>query len=372
MEKDKNISTNWELEIEYASGGDFSISNSQDIFLTYSQEDLGCFHISSKIVKIRDGKITEIFHTNNFLRTPTIDENDDIFICTHGYDTDEVENRGTLLRINSYGKVIWEYHLDAVSTLNPIIYQDSIIVFDFSGKKQYGHLYRINKNGTLIWKKSFDGNSFREPLILKIESQDYIVLHAFDDYFILNMNGDTLQRKELGRPHMGGLSISNKSRIYACIHPNLLLLDTNLDIVWTYKPEIGFVAYRPVIDSYGNMYCLLQGKRMVSLDPNGKQRWIVSLSGYSGYCPLILKNEEILMATIQKSGKRRPQIEDSTYLETFTIDGKKQIKQELPGFIVDTVLSDNGTIFLSTGCRRVFLSKKQVKNSIKVFSINIS
>jgi len=368
----KNIHINWETEIEYASGGTFSISNSHDLILTYSQEDLGCFHINSKMAKIRDGKITEIFETKSFLRTPTIDENDDLYVCTHGYDTDEVENKGTLFRINPDGKVVWEYLLDAVSTLNPVIYQDSVLVFDFSGKKQYGHLYRIGKNGTLIWKKSFDGNSFCEPFILKINGQDSILLHAFDDYFILNMNGDTLQKKRLGRPMVGGLSIDEQGNIYACIHPSLLSLDNNMDIIWAYKPDVAFVAYRPIIDSHGNLHCMLQGNRMVSLNAHGKERWIATVTGYFGYSPLVLQDDDILMITIRKSRKRRPQIEDTTYLEIFSIDGIKHLKQELSGFIVDTVLSDNGTIFLSTGCRRVFLSKKQVKNSIKVFSINIS
>jgi hypothetical protein len=117
---------------------------------------------------------------------------------------------------------------------------------------------------------------------------------------------------------------------------------------------------------------MLTGSRMVSLDSQGKERWIVEVTGYFGYWPIILPNGDILVITIQKSGKKAPQIESNTYLETFSPDGTKLLKYELPGYVINTMQDTDGTIFLNTGCRRVFPRKHQVRNSIKVFSIKIS
>ena len=397
LEIDKNITINWELEIEHANRGWFSMSGLHNLVLSYSQENNDCFHTKSKIVKIDDGKITEIFETKFLLNQPSIDKNGNIYICSHDdYYPERKDNRDTLLMINPEGKVVWEYLLDDTCSINPVIYHDSVLVYDFNHKAvrfadagpidvtdpsrrkfvtyvepESGHLYNINQDGTLIWKKSFDGNAYNEPLILKRDGQDSIFLHAFDNYLILDMNGNTLQNKKIGRPDVNGLFANEEGGIYACIHPNLLSLNMNLDIIWAYKPDIGFVTRRPNTDSHGNLYCGLQGSRMVSLDSHGKERWIAEVTGDFGYWPIILKNDDILMVTQQKNGKKPPQIEDNTYLEIFSAEGTKLLKCELPGYEIKTMQDTDGTIFLDTGCRS-FPRRHHLRNSIKVFSINIS
>jgi hypothetical protein len=372
LETYKNVSINWEMEIAQANRGFYSMSGLHNLVMSYSQQDEYCFHTKSKIVKIDDGEINEIFETVNFLATPSVDKNGNLYVCSHSYSRlGRNDNRSTLLMINPEGKVVWEYLLDDSCAINPVFYQDSVLVYDFNGSEQRGHLYRINEDGTLIWKKSFEGNAGSEPLILKRGGQDSILLHAFDNYFILDMNGDILQNKKIGHANINGLYANKGGGIYACINPNLLYLTTNLDIIWAYKPDIGFVAY-PSQDSLGNLYCMLTGSRMVSLDSQGKERWIAEVTGDFGYRPIILANGEILVITTQKSGKKAPQIESNTYLETFFVDGTKLLKHELPGYVINTTQDTDGTIFLNTGCRRVFPRKHQVRNSIKVFSIKIS
>ena len=361
-----------DLEIEHANRGFFSMYGLHNLVLSYSQENDDGFHTKSKIIKIDDGNITEIYETKYFLAAPAVDKNGKIYICSHDYYYPERnDNRSTLLLINPEGKVIWGYLLDDTCAINPVIYQDSVLVYDFDGPKQRGHLYRINEDSTLMWEKSFDGNAYNEPLILKRDGQDSILLHAFDNYLILDMNGNMLQNKNIGRPDVNGLFANEEGGIYACIHPNLLSLNMNLDIIWAYKPDIGFVTRRPNTDSHGNLYCGLQGSRMVSLDSHGKERWIAEVTGDFGYWPIILKNDDILMVTQQKNGKKPPQIEDNTYLEIFSAEGTKLLKCELPGYEIKTMQDTDGTIFLDTGCRS-FPRRHHLRNSIKVFSINIS
>ena len=375
METYNNISINWEMEIGHANYGRFSIDRSHNIVLSYSQENDDYFHIKSKIVNITEGEITEIFEIKSFLGTPSVDKNGYLYICTYGPVVDGIEEKSVIIKLNPEGKVVWEYLMDAPGGGKPIIYKDSVLVFDFSGNEQCGHLHRIDEKGTLIWKKSFNGNAFFEPQIFKLNEQDSILLHAFDDIFILDMNGNTLRTKNIGRPG-NGLWVNKEGRIYAGIYPNFLCLNTNLDIIWEYKPVIGFVAHGVNEDTKGNIYCMLQGRRIVSLDSHGKERWIAQVTGDFGYQPIILAKGEILIVTEQIIGKRAPQIEHDTYLEVYSPDGTKLLKHGLPGGAVGIFQDTDGTILLITHCRRVFRrifpQNNKVLNSIKVFSINIA
>jgi hypothetical protein len=365
-----DISINWELGIEHANYGRFSKTRTHDLTLSYSVEDKNGFHTYSKIIIVTNGVITEIYENALFLGTPVVDKNGFIFICTYDYIQDGKEEKSTLLKISPEGNVIWEYLLDAPVSLDPLLYQDSVLVFDFSGNEQIGHLHRINKNGVLIWKATFDGNSFVEPQIFKLNGQDSLFLHALDEFFILDMDGKILKNKRIGRPSHG-LWINEAGNIYVAQYPNLLCLNTNLEINWVYKPKIGF-AIHPSTDSKGFLYCTLTGHRMVSLDSNGKERWVAEVSGDYGHYPKILANSDILMVTEKKSGKKAPQIESNTYLEIFAIDGTKRLKHEFPGGSASTIYYTDNTLFLSTHCRSVFPFKHRVLNSEKVFSIHIS
>jgi hypothetical protein len=366
-----DVSINWELEIDHADKGRFTITGLHNLVLSYSQDDKeGYFHTISKITKITNGVITELYENALFLGAPVVDRFGFIFVCTYDYERDGKEEKSRLLKISPEGKVIWEYLLDAPFSKNPVIYQDSVLIFDFSGKEQSGHLHRIDDNGVLIWKKAFNGNAFVEPQIFRLNGQDSILLHAFDDYFILDMDGKTLQTKIIGRPSHG-LWVNEEGNIYTAQYPNLLCLNTNLEVIWVYKPEIGF-AIRPCSDSQGFVYCTLTGCRMACLDSHGKERWIAEVTGDFGHYPIILANGDILMVTEKKSGKKSPQIEDDTYIEIFSIDGTKLLKHEFPGGGAYTIRDTDGTIFLITHCRRVFPRKHQILNTEKVFSINIS
>jgi len=216
-----------------------------------------------------------------FLGTPIVDENGSIFVCLNDYVKDEKEEKSRLLKISPSGDVVWDYLLDAPVNKAPVIYQDSILIFDFSGNEQIGHLHRINTNGGLTWKATFNGNSFVEPQIFRLNGKDSLLLHAFDEFFILDMNGKTLRTKKIGRP-FHGLWVNEEGDIYAAQYPNLLCLNTNLEVVWVYKPETGF-AMVPRTDSQGFLYCMLTGCRMASLDSHGKERWIAEVIGDFGH-----------------------------------------------------------------------------------------
>lgn len=368
--KKYDVSTNWELEIEQANHGRFSIDSLHNIVLSYSQENMDCFHTQSRIVKINDGEVTELYENKFYLGTPIVDRNGFIYVCTSDSVKDGKEERSRLLKIGPEGNEIWEYLLDAPVNATPAIYHDSVLVFDFSAKEQNGHLHRIDGNGALIWKRVFNGNAFVAPQLFKINLEDSILVHAFDDIFILDMDGKTFQNKRIGRPYHG-LWVNEDGRIYASLSPpNLLCLNTNLDIVWRYKPGIGF-ANVPRTDSQGNLYSMLTDRRMVSLDSHGKERWIAGVTGDFGLYPIILSNGDILMVTEQKSGKKAPQIEDNTYLEIFSSDGIKVLEYEFSGGSAYPILDTDGTIFLYTQCRRVYQRKQQVLNSIKMYSIYI-
>ena len=118
MESQKNISVNWELQIENAIGvvrGTFSLSKAHNLFLVYNQVDNYFFHTKGKLAKISAGKINVILETKKYLSNPVVDKNEDVYVCDHGNHNWSNEN-STLSRINSAGTVVWEYPLDGAST----------------------------------------------------------------------------------------------------------------------------------------------------------------------------------------------------------------------------------------------------------------
>lgn len=379
LESNKTVSVNWELEIKHSTGswgGTFSLSQFYYLILAYNQEDDYNRHAKAKIARIDNGKIIEIYETKSYLCTPTIDKNQDLYVCTYGAynSTLKRSDRNRLFKIDPDGVVIWEYLLDTGVTTKPVMYQDSIVVYnyDYMESSKCGVLYRFNENGSIVWKKLLNGNALTQPLILTFEGQDYLGLNLFDRMLVLDMNGNIFRDKKIGHPVGHGSYIDGNKGFYACINPNLIYLNLDLDIIWVYKPECGFVSHPPSLDSHGNLYCMLTGKRMVSLDSKGKERWIVETGGDIGYYPIVLANGDILVVTEGNSEKKASQIQSNTYLEIFSIDGTKLMKNELPGYVLKAMQCANGTIFIATGCKRIFSHKHQFRNSIKVFSISIT
>jgi outer membrane protein assembly factor BamB len=392
-----SILINWEIEIMHANYGEFSVSESRNQFLSYRQQNEDGFYAKSKIIAIDDGVITEIFENRLYLGKPAVDRNGFIYVCTNDAIRDGKVARSTLLKLNPEGIVVFKYQLVTGDATNPVIYQDSVLVFDFNGEavgfravypqvnavkarlqiesylksEDCANLYRISENGTLIWKKPFSGSTMWGPYLFKMKGQDAILLQVWDELFILDMYGNILCKKTIGRP-INGLYADTEGDIFAGLYPNKFLhLNTNLDMIWTYRPETGFVASQPGVDSHSHLYCMMQGRRIVSLDSVGKERWIAGVTGDVGKRPIVLANGDILIVTEQKSGKKAPEIEDNTYLEIFSPNGTKLQKHEFPGGGADAFMGNDGTIFLITHCRRAFPRKQRALNSIKIFSLTI-
>jgi hypothetical protein len=144
-------------------------------------------------------------------------------------------------------------------------------------------------------------------------------------------------------------------------------LDNELNFLWEYKPEKGQIHTAPVFDSEGNIYVSLYGRRLVSLEPDGKERWIENV-GYHGSQPIIMDGDNIMIVTSTDNGNKSGEEMNNSHLEIFSKTGKRLVDYTLPGNYIFTI-KENDTLFVVLNSIRGYPEKESADYAVKVFSL---
>jgi hypothetical protein len=343
--------------------------------LGYNKENEYCFHKKGLLAKIKSGIITNVFETTHYLGSPVCDEDGSICIGTLGTDQDMVGNneKCKLIKIDSNNIVSWKHEFNGKIRTIPIIIKDSIYIYDHIVSEKIGYLNRFDKNGNLVWQKSFNGTIRAKPLILSDREQMLLILSPVGTLFVLDLDGNLLLEKQQGpwNPGINTFSRGNNGEIYACLNQVLMQLDEKLNAVWSYKPEKGFISSVTVADLHTNLYGKISGTRLVSLDPQGKERWIAEIWGDIACQPIILDNRDILTASSKFNGRADGDIQYSSFLEIFSPNGTKLFKYEILGTITDVIVDADDNIYIASSCSTIMLGEERENRFIRIYSLKI-
>jgi hypothetical protein len=367
----------WNLSIRSAlcpkiyNRGGFCINQNDDLVLGCNIEDQYNFHKNGEIIIISNQKMNKIFETRGSLWAPILDENEFIYFATHNLvkGHHKGNDKSTLLSINYDGDVRWKYPLAGHAESLPVIYQDTIYIFDFIKEQRSGRLSKIANNGELIWEKPFNAFIWFEPLLLGNNNRMILGFRFYNQMYLMDLEGNIL--KALNENNAGTITFSQTktNNIYGCLHGCVVSLNENLDYLWEYKPLYGHIDFAPVADSGGNLYTFF-AKKLLSLDNKGKERWSSQTSGIIGFQPLILNNDYILMATSAFSDNNNENTY-STFLEIFSNIGDKVLEYKIPGVMFHALTNNNDALFVITNCEKNVAIKERTEKTIKIFSFRI-
>lgn len=368
------LKVNWQVKIPYLQcsknlGRDgFSLLKNRAVLLACnvvneSGRSTGC----GKLILVSKNKIENIFETNNRLWSYVLDGNYVYFVSFSEKTASRFAKKAILFKFNLSHVLEWKYRLNGTIGTLPVVSQDSIFIADYVSSIRRGNLYRLNKDGNLIFEKQLEANAAFEPYIF--EDRKELVLGCGKLLEIIDFEGNVIKQKEVNQIGTILFSHNAKGELFAAINHSIVALDNNLNVLWEYKPEIGWADEAPVFDSEENSYSLLNMKRLVSLDCNGKERWMVPVSGH-GRWPLVISDDDVVIFTSSPGGGKSGDELSNTNIEIFSKDGEKLLEYGLPGSYVQAVV-DNNTLFVVINSILCYPKKEAAAMSVKVFSLRL-
>ncbi len=141
-------------------------------------------------------------------------------------------------------------------------------------------LYAFSSTGNLLWTVNGLGTAIREvPITIRDDSTIILSTATFDGQFTaaFNNNGVMMWRVEIGSTYSPP-ALSKNGILYFCTYiwsglGELIAINTYTgDTVWTKYGA--YSTNSPVLDSDGNIYyCSYVDKAIISLSPDGSERW---------------------------------------------------------------------------------------------------
>jgi hypothetical protein len=375
MHREYTISTNWHIEIPEShisnnfGRGKISLLDNGSILLAYNETNDLYETIRGKLINIRNGKISVVFDTNQTLWSH-IDDGNDVYIASFG---NEVKNRqkrkGIIYQLSASSNIQWQYQLDEFISTLPVFLEDSIIVIDFNDSTGYENIYRISKNGKLVWRKKFDGFTCSDPCILPGRNEFIRPVRGLNILEKWSLDGDIKKTKSFKELSEVTLSLNDQGSVFAAVDKSIAALNDELEVIWKYKPEKGWADQAPVFDSYNNAYSILNMRRLVSLDHDGNEKWIVKLFGY-GKQPLVTDEGDIITLTTMPNSNPDDLEQNTSKLELFSDSGEKLLEHEITGTcIYGKIHKDN--IFVVTNGVRSNHDSGYDNYSVNVYSLKL-
>jgi hypothetical protein len=377
--ENKGIHINWETTLERAgcpSITEFALSKNKELLLAYNKLTQTYFTKKGIVATIKEGVLTTIFETTHTICSLVVTGQGDIFVGTFGAPKEMIgkDEKCKLIKINSNNIVAWEHEFHGIPRMIPIVYHDSVFIYDHVESNNIGYFGKFDMEGDMVCKKKFRGSLLAMPMLLEDKKQIMMVLSPVGSMIVLDLQGNVLHEKKLKpwNPAPKTFSRGNNGEIYACLNQVLMQLDDNFNAVWEYKPVKGFISDAPVVDRYSNLYGKISGTRIVSLDPGGKERWISEIWGDVACQPVILDNGDILVASYKYNGRKAAgDIHSSTFLQIFSPGGAKLFEYEIVSNVVDIIKDNNNTIYLYSGHRKVLAGEKWETRFVSVYSVKI-
>jgi outer membrane protein assembly factor BamB len=381
--KDKYETTiNWQVDLpgsgffDLWSRGNFHLLNDHSILLAHTEMNESGHVTKGKLAKITEGRISVIFEIDHNLwsHVSVSDIGDYYLVSTGAIHASGSKRKGMLFKFSKSNVLEWQYELAGRITTLPVIIDDAVFITDFHQIKDtiegHGNLYKLNNRGELIFKKRLKAFTSYEPVVIRDSQEMILCFRKLNLVEVRDFEGNLKRRKTFNLSGDIEFSRNALGELFALFHGAIVALNKNLDVLWEYKPEIGFVVAAPVFDSKGNSYALLhRNRRFISLDSNGKERWAVPITVNSNQ-PVVLSDDNILVITSSQLKAESGEEMSISHLEIFSGNGEKLLSYDIPGGCVYAV-EDKGTIFVVMGGAFNFTKKEEYVPTLRVLSLKL-
>ena len=286
----------------------------------------------------KEGEKQIIFETHLRLRAPVIGEDGAIYIV-NSLSADESVHR--LFCIHPNGEVKWIHKLEKTPVTRPVIDKDCNIYLYICNEIE-GTFLSIKKDGTLNWSKDFRGTINGEPIISE-EGIIYLGYSAAKTYLCaLKKDGELLWEKQFNQGGMNSpFNINKKQEIFTIMDGKLVVCKNDGAIEWEYENHGPIKT--PSFDAFGNIYMNVTPFSIVSLTPEGKERWLTEFDTFTAYFTTVDKDNNILQICEEEKKKG-----DSTFINAFTMEGERLWKYELDGIPQAAILGDDQLLYVIT------------------------
>jgi len=339
----------------------------------YNQFDEYLLFRKSAIARISHGQAQTIFNSRERLSGLSIDKHGSIYLSLD----DELAHyagedyRSFLVKISNSGEMLWRYKLKGSAHFIPVVWDNSIVIFDFIKDNRSGRLNRISQDGQLIWEKPFQGFIWSEPLVLNNNKEMLVGFRIINKMFKISLNGEILLQKNVKDAGQIPFYQAENGDLFGCLHRSIVALDEGLNILWEYIPTYGVLDPAPVADLSGNLYAMMAGYWLLSLDAQGKKRWMAKTFGMHRTQPLVLEDGNILSISSEEFKAKPGKEKNLTLLEIFSPEGIRLYTHEVPGW-VDHASLQNSMLSLATVNEYYDSGKDVVLRSIKAYSLEYS
>ncbi len=330
--------------------GAFAVDRNSNILVSDCDDNLGGPHYGRLFRISPSGEKSEIFRTGLWLKSPVIGKDGLIYLATTGATvviggkwTDSTDHK--LYCLFPDGRVNWEFPIGSNACCKPVL-DGSGNVYVFSHGNKVGTLFSIRADGALNWQHEFRSPTWCEPLV----SQDgviYVGLSVDRKLYAFDKSGRELWARRLGQgPGSDPPNIASDGTIYVCLSATLFALHADGTTKWQYRPKEQSVMHGPAIDREGNLYLNLNALKLVSLSPEGKERWRTTIAGFATAPPVIGRCDRLCQQSYMDHSPQH-----QSWVEAYSLDGQKAWAYELDGIIVSTVLARDNRIYALSNCK---------------------
>jgi hypothetical protein len=271
------------------------IVKSPDELLVVDSDSRSLGPHSSRLMYINNDKVHEVLRIEKYGKrsmSPVMNINGDILLVTT-YESGE--QKYCLICISPEFELKWEYEFDIPILTKPTVDKyGNIYIYAMTSDMtnpnciKDGTLYCIGQSGNLLWSKLFGRYSWHEPIMLK---NDLIYFGVYESLFNMNTQGEVVST-------VNGFGICDrfipvadaKGTIYISRDTGIQAIATEGKVIWTYKPEKGWLNHSPSISANGCLYSTSNWRDLVCIDINGQKKWSSPVKGSADRPPLIGQN----------------------------------------------------------------------------------
>jgi outer membrane protein assembly factor BamB len=348
------LKTNWKNTVLSSNArvleglGTFSILKNDALLLTLNEVKNHAYsYKQGRMVCVSSYEVKQIFETDYFLGACTLDK-EDIYLVSNEPQSDDNNNKNNMIfKLNLNGKMKWQFQIDGKIRSFPFVTESGVFITHFDYSNMKGQLIKLDKNGKLIFNQPLELFT-AHPIILNNKHKivlSYIRSRMFE---IRDFDGKIV--KQIPTEATSGIFLSKnkKDDLFGVFNNSVLSFDEELNILWKYEPKKGFAITSPIFDLEGNLYGRMNHNRLLSLDSQGKERWIVSTSGDVGLS-MMLNNDNIILFTDYFKAINSNEAQLTTVIEVFSASGEKLLEDNLLGGVYHAIPNNNSFYLVTNG-----------------------